>query len=116
VSRRLWDDEAVRFDEEPDHGLADPGTRAGWRELLLEVLPAAPARVADLGCGTGTLTRLLTGEGYRVDGLDFSAEMIRRARVKVPEARFIVGAAATPGLAPTRVRRGVEQARAVDDA
>jgi trans-aconitate methyltransferase len=100
VSRRLWDDEAARFDEEPDHGLADPRTRAAWRELLLEVLPSAPARVADLGCGTGTLTRLLTDEGYRVDGLDFSPEMIRRARAKVPEARFVVGDAATPDLTP----------------
>jgi SAM-dependent methyltransferase len=68
--------------------------------LLLEVLPPAPARVADLGCGTGTLTRLLTDEGYRVDGLDFSGEMIRRARAKVPEARFVVGDAAAPALAP----------------
>lgn len=100
MSRRLWDDEAARFDEEPDHGLADPRTRAAWRELLLEVLPSAPARVADLGCGTGTLTRLLTDEGYRVDGLDFSPEMIRRARAKVPEARFVVGDAATPDLTP----------------
>lgn len=100
MSRRLWDDEAARFDDEPDHGLADPDTRAAWRRLLLEVLPVAPARVADLGCGTGTLTRLLTDEGYQVDGLDFSAQMIRRARVKAPEARVVVGDAAIPALRP----------------
>ncbi|HEY6932819.1 MAG TPA: class I SAM-dependent methyltransferase [Marmoricola sp.] len=100
MSRQLWDDEAAGFDDEPDHGLADPDTRAAWRELLLEVLPAAPARVVDLGCGTGTLVRLLTEEGYRVDGLDFSAEMVRRARVKVPEAPFVVADAAAPALRP----------------
>jgi len=94
----LWDAEAVTFDNEPDHGLADPGTRAAWRELLLGVLPAAPARVADLGCGTGTLSRLLVDEGYDVTGIDFSAEMVSRARAKVPEATFLLGDAAAPAL------------------
>ncbi len=94
----MWDSEAVSFDDEPDHGLADPATRAAWRDLLIGVLPPAPARVADLGCGTGTLTRLLVDEGYDVDGLDFSPEMIARARRKVPSADFVVGDAAAPPL------------------
>ena len=100
MTQEIWDAEAASFDEEPDHGLADPQVRAAWRELLLGVLPPAPARIADLGCGTGTLTRLLVDEGYAVDGLDISPEMIRRARSKVPEAEFFVGDAATPGLEP----------------
>lgn len=62
------------------------------------MLPAAPARVADLGCGTGSLTSLLHDEGYALDGLDVSPEMIRRAREKVPAARFVVGDAAAPAL------------------
>lgn len=98
MNRELWDREAATFDDAPDHGLADPAIRAVWRELLLGVLPPAPARIADLGCGTGTLTRLLVDEGYDVAGLDVSPEMIRRARAKVPEARFVVGDAAVPGL------------------
>lgn len=94
----MWDGEAANFDSEPDHGLGDPTVRTAWRNLLVGVLPAAPARVADLGCGTGTLSRLLTDEGYVVDGLDFSPEMVRRARAKVPEARFVIGDASDPGL------------------
>lgn len=89
-TRALWDAEALTFDEAPDHGLADPVTRAAWRDLLLAHLPGAPARVADLGCGTGTLSVLLAAEGYAVDGLDLSPEMVARARTK---------AAATPDLA-----------------
>jgi SAM-dependent methyltransferase len=100
VTRELWDREASRFDEEPDHGLADPQVRAAWCELLLLVLPTAPARVLDVGCGTGTLTRLLVDEGYAVDGLDLSPEMVRRARAKVSEARFVVGDASAPPLVP----------------
>ena len=100
MTRELWDHEAATFDDEPDHGLTDSATRTAWRDLLLGVLPAAPARVADLGCGTGTLARLLVDEGYEVDGLDFSEQMIARARVKVPEARFVVGDAAAPALDP----------------
>lgn len=96
----MWDAEAASFDEEPDHGLADEGTRAAWRELLLGVLPAAPARIADIGCGTGTLARLLVDNGYTVDGLDFSEAMIQRARDKVPEARFEICDAADPVLEP----------------
>ena len=80
----LWNDEAATFDEAADHGLRDPAVRAAWRDLLLSVLPAAPARIADLGCGTGTLTLLLAIEGYAVDGVDFSPEMIRLARAKPP--------------------------------
>lgn len=98
MTRELWDEEAGHFDEEPDHGLSDPAIRGAWRDLLVSTLPPAPARVADLGCGTGTLTRLLTDEGYTVDGLDFSPEMLERARVKVPEAQFTVGDANKPPL------------------
>jgi ubiquinone/menaquinone biosynthesis C-methylase UbiE len=78
----LWDREARTFDEAADHGLADPDCREAWRSLLLEHLPPAPARVADLGCGTGTLALLLAEEGYVVDGVDFSREMVRLARAK----------------------------------
>lgn len=100
MTRELWDREAATFDDEADHGLADPAIRQAWRILLLEVLPPAPSRVADLGCGTGTLTQLLAGEGYVVDGVDFSEEMLRRARTKVPSATFVLGDAAEPPLAP----------------
>lgn len=87
-----WDAEAATFDEAADHGLRDPAVRAAWRSLLLGHLPPAPARVADLGCGTGTLSVLLAEEGYRVDGLDLSPAMVALAERK---------AAASPGLPVT---------------
>ena len=102
--RDIWDAEAATFDEEADHGLADPATREAWRRLLLGVLPPAPARVADLGCGTGTLSVLLAQEGYAVDGLDISPEMVERARAKAAAAGVPVesgvGDAQAPDLPP----------------
>ena len=38
--------------------------------FILDWLPARPARVLDIGCGDGTLTRRLIGEGYDATGLD----------------------------------------------
>jgi SAM-dependent methyltransferase len=98
----LWDGEAATFDEAADHGLRDPAVREAWRALLLSVLPPAPARIADLGCGTGTLALLLGAEGYAVDGVDFAPEMIRRAREKesVGQASFTEADADDPPLEP----------------
>ena len=99
--RALWDVEAEAFDDEPDHGLRDPLVRDAWRSLLASLLPPAPARVADLGCGTGTLSLLLAEDGYEVDGIDFSPEMVRRATAKAgsfPGTTFAVGDAAAPAL------------------
>lgn len=99
-----WDAAAERFDDEPDHGLRNPATRDAWRRLLREHLPAPPARVADLGCGTGTLSVLLAEDGYAVDGVDSSPEMVRRAVAKAaphPQVTAVVGDAASPPLEPT---------------
>lgn len=101
-TRAAWDREAATFDDEPDHGLRDPHTRAAWRSLLLEHLPPAPARIADLGCGTGTLAVLLAGQGYDVHGVDLSGEMVVRARAKAEavgvSATFTEGDATRPRL------------------
>ncbi len=93
-----WDAEADRFDEQPDHGLANGRVRAAWVSLLRDVLPAPPARVIDLGCGTGTLSVLLAKLGYGVTGLDVSLRMLDRAVQKAArrgvDVRFTVGDAA----------------------
>ena len=96
-----WDAEAAGFDEEPDHGLRDAVVRDAWRSLIRSVTPPVPSRFADLGCGTGSLSLLLAEDGHRVDGIDFSPEMVRRAEAKAgtfPGVTFAVGDAADPGL------------------
>lgn len=98
---QLWDAEAEAFDDEPDHGLHDPVVRDAWRSLMRSVVPPVPSRVADLGCGTGSLALLLAEEGHEVDGVDFAPEMVRRAVAKAgsfPGTTFAVGDAAAPEL------------------
>lgn len=64
-------------------------------ELLSRVDADAPTHVADLGCGTGDLTRVLAERwpGATVYGVDSSAEMVEEARrCPAPGAvRFEVG-------------------------
>jgi len=97
-----WDSQAATFDDQPDHGLRDPQVRDAWLRLLLAHLPAAPAAVADLGCGTGSLAVLLAAAGYTVTGLDSAPDMVRAARAKAAAAgvgaRFVTGDAAAPAL------------------
>ena len=50
---------------------------------------AARERVVDLGCGTGILAAALLGAGYRVHGVDLSADMLRLARATAPGADFV---------------------------
>ncbi len=57
--------------------------------LLLTHLPQK-ARILDLCCGAGHLTKLLADRDYRLLGLDRSPEMLRFAQQNAPDAAFIV--------------------------
>ena len=77
--RTGWDAEECTSDQEPDHGPTDPATREAWWRLVSDVPPPAPAKVADLGSGTGSIAVLLAQHGYSVTGVDLSARMVERA-------------------------------------
>lgn len=53
--------------------------------LLKEYGVKSGALLAELGCGTGTMTRLLAGAGYDMIGIDLSEEMLDIARYEHPE-------------------------------
>lgn len=104
ATRELWDRAAATFDEEPDHGLRDPATRQAWTALMESLLPARPAKVLDMGCGTGSLSVLIAGLGYAVTGVDLSPAMIAQARAKAEAdghtIDFQLMDGAEPSLAP----------------
>jgi ubiquinone/menaquinone biosynthesis C-methylase UbiE len=94
-----WNALAARFDDEPDHGLRDPVVRDAWWSLLEPELPPAPASVADLACGTGSLSLLLAERGYEVTGVDLAPAMLERASTKLGDrARFLLGDVTAPPL------------------
>ena len=64
-------------------GRFHPVAMAVMEKILLPRLPDG-ARILDLCCGPGWLADVLSKRGYRVTGLDGSAEMLRYARENAP--------------------------------
>ena len=68
-------------------------------EVLLPRLPAK-ARVLDVCCGTGQITRWLSDRGCRVTALDHSRAMLKYARKHAPRAAFVLAEAEAFSLPP----------------
>ncbi|MFF9216798.1 class I SAM-dependent methyltransferase [Streptomyces viridosporus] len=98
--KAYWDAAADTFDNEPDHGLNAEHTRAAWAARLASWLPTTSVSVLDVGCGTGSLSKLLAEAGHHVTGVDLAPKMVDQARAKLRvadlEGRFLVGDAANP--------------------
>lgn len=65
-------------------------SQATFRYLnrLLPQHGCAKGRALDLACGTGTLALLLAEDGWRVTGVDASADMLEKGRQKAPQVAF----------------------------
>jgi ubiquinone/menaquinone biosynthesis C-methylase UbiE len=75
---------------------AYPGELVDW--VLAEAGASRGARAADIGCGTGILTRMLADRGLRVVGIDPAKDMLDRAREGGGGAGYVTGEAAATGL------------------
>jgi demethylmenaquinone methyltransferase/2-methoxy-6-polyprenyl-1,4-benzoquinol methylase len=53
-----------------------------WRRFLVSRLPPDHGRVLDVATGTGLVADQLRRQGFRVTGVDQSAEMLARARAR----------------------------------
>ena len=62
-----------------------------WRRLTVEAVVQPGFRVLDACCGTGDLAIAAEREGGIVTGLDFSAEMLGRARRKSGTIDWVEG-------------------------
>ena len=64
----------------------------GYERLLDRVVklsePDASMKILDLGTGTGNLAERFVSCGTSIWGLDFSTEMLVKAKAKIPQANF----------------------------
>lgn len=43
--------------------------QARYQQAIIDLLPPPPARILDVGCGTGELSKALQEAGYQLEGL-----------------------------------------------
>jgi demethylmenaquinone methyltransferase/2-methoxy-6-polyprenyl-1,4-benzoquinol methylase len=102
--RRMFDRVAPRYDLA--NTVFSMGQDRTWRQAAARATRLAAGEVAvDVACGTGALTRELeaVAPGAVVVGLDFSQEMLKRARSSEPLPRLAVGDAIQLPLADASV-------------
>lgn len=85
--RAYWTIRAETYDASPGHGIARQTEMEAWSRLIRHHLGDGAGRQAlDLACGTGVMTMMMHGLGFRVTGLDFTEAMMARARRKSDDA------------------------------
>ena len=87
----------------PTTGCATPRHAPPGSKLLTRTCPSHPRGSPTSAAATGTLSVLLADAGYAVDGVDFSPEMVSRARAKAAGrdgVTFAVADASEPPLEP----------------
>ena len=94
--RDYWSARAATFDQQVGHEIFSEAERQAWQDLFLRHLGPGEGRSAlDLASGTGVISHLLDGLGFKVTGLDWSDAMLTRARAKAQargaRIRFVMG-------------------------
>lgn len=66
---------------------------AGYKRVLGTVYENIrkqnPKNILDIGFGTGILAKKLYDDGYNIYGIDFSNEMLKKAKQKMPNAELL---------------------------
>ena len=66
---------------------------AGYKKIMNAiygmVMEKCPAKILDIGIGTGTLSFKLYESGNDITGIDFSTEMLMQSKAKMPRAKLI---------------------------
>lgn len=100
--RSFWDIDAATYDRSASHNPTSAVELAAWGATLRRLLPPPPARVLDVGAGTGFLTIQLARQGYDVTAFDLSAGMLARLADKARDAglevKTVQGDAAEPSV------------------
>jgi SAM-dependent methyltransferase len=95
-----WDLDAATYDRSASHRPRNERELGAWSATLRELLPPLPAKVLDVGAGTGFLSLLAARLGYDVVALDLSNGMLEQLRAKVGEEGLTVTTAQGPSHEP----------------
>ncbi len=87
--RRMFDGIAPVYDAM--NRLMTVGLDRRWRRFAVAQIVRPGDRVLDACCGTGDLALEARRQGGTVTGLDFSEQMLERARRKAPELTWVRG-------------------------
>jgi SAM-dependent methyltransferase len=99
TTRRLWDDPQRDYRARyrlPDQFTWDVAAWPridfdGYTAMAFDLLPSAPARVLDVGCGPGAGSVRLVEAGYDVTGVDYNDRAVAYARILAEGGRFLQG-------------------------
>jgi ubiquinone/menaquinone biosynthesis C-methylase UbiE len=81
-----WVEDSRTWEENPDNA-----RRAECVLLAVEKAAAPPARVLDVGCGTGWIAMALAKRGYRVTGTDLASDAMHALARAQPDVTWIGG-------------------------
>ena len=100
-----WNWRGASYDSQPGHGVQlGSAESAAWLETMQRLLPPAPARVLDVGAGTGFLSFLAAAIGHQVTGIDLAEGMLAVAREQAVTVTnppyFLLGDAIAPDFPP----------------
>ncbi|HET7620474.1 MAG TPA: class I SAM-dependent methyltransferase [Gemmatimonadaceae bacterium] len=86
INRQSYDAIAARWDSART---SFHGSERRYLDVMLEGL-APPARILDLGCGTGRpMAEYVLSRGHQVTGVDQSEELLALARARFPKGEWI---------------------------
>ena len=77
-----WDRGVEDYDDLVAHGRLTRSEADAWKAMLGQQLLPAPARVLEVGAGTGVMSLLIAELGYALTATDISRAMLQEARRK----------------------------------
>jgi SAM-dependent methyltransferase len=85
-----WNTDARTYDRSHAHAPESHVARVAWATALGGLLPPAPARVLDVGAGTGFLSLAAARMGHEVTALDLAPAMLEMLHRKADDAGLAV--------------------------
>ena len=87
---KAWDRGVEDYDELVAHGRLTRTEADAWKAVLARLLPPPPAKVLEVGAGTGVMSLLLAELGYALTATDISQGMLDGARRKASDRRLAI--------------------------